>query len=65
MTADGFHSISDGTSNIVGLIGIRVASKPVDKEHPYGHNKFEVISGFFYRSDALYLRLHMKYSNLQ
>lgn len=47
MTADGFHSISDGTSNIVGLIGISFASKPKDKEHPYGHNKFEVISGLF------------------
>ena len=34
MTADGFHSISDGLSNIVGLVGIRLASKPVDKEHP-------------------------------
>ncbi|MBQ1787139.1 MAG: cation diffusion facilitator family transporter, partial [Turicibacter sp.] len=47
MTADGFHSISDGTSNIVGLIGIGLAAKPRDKEHPYGHNKFEVISGLF------------------
>ena len=47
MTADGFHSISDGTSNIVGLIGIGIAAKPKDKEHPYGHNKFEVISGLF------------------
>jgi divalent metal cation (Fe/Co/Zn/Cd) transporter len=47
MTADGFHSISDGTSNIVGLIGIGLASKPVDKDHPYGHNKFEVLSGLF------------------
>lgn len=47
MTADGFHSISDGTSNIVGLIGIFLASKPIDKEHPYGHNKFEVIAGLF------------------
>lgn len=47
MTADGFHSISDGTSNIVGLIGITLASKPIDKEHPYGHNKFEVIAGLF------------------
>lgn len=47
MTADGFHSISDGTSNVVGLIGVSIASKPIDKEHPYGHKKFEVISGLF------------------
>ncbi|GAA3662828.1 cation diffusion facilitator family transporter [Asaccharospora irregularis] len=55
MTADGFHSISDGTSNIVGIIGILLASKPVDKEHPYGHNKFEVISGLFIGGMLLFL----------
>lgn len=47
MTADGFHSLADGSSNIVGLIGIRFASKPEDKEHPYGHNKFETLTGLF------------------
>lgn len=47
MTADGFHSLSDGSSNIVGIIGITLASKPIDKKHPYGHKKFEVISGLF------------------
>ncbi|MCX5714360.1 MAG: cation diffusion facilitator family transporter [Candidatus Omnitrophica bacterium] len=41
MTADGFHSFSDGTSNIVGLIGIFLACQPKDKEHPYGHKKYE------------------------
>lgn len=45
MTADGFHSITDGSSNIVGLIAISFASKPVDKEHPYGHRKFETLAG--------------------
>ncbi len=47
MAADGFHSLSDGSSNIVGLIGIQFASKPKDKDHPYGHNKFETLSGLF------------------
>ncbi|MGL5642190.1 MAG: cation diffusion facilitator family transporter, partial [Paraclostridium sp.] len=55
MTADGFHSISDGTSNIVGLIGVSLASKPVDKEHPYGHEKFEVISGLFIGAMLLFI----------
>jgi cation diffusion facilitator family transporter len=41
MTADGFHSFSDGTSNIVGLVGIALAFRPKDTEHPYGHKKFE------------------------
>ncbi|GAA0776406.1 cation diffusion facilitator family transporter [Clostridium subterminale] len=47
ITADGFHSLSDGSSNIVGLIGIGLASKPIDKDHPYGHKKFEMLSGLF------------------
>lgn len=47
MTADGFHSLSDGSSNVVGLIGISYAAKPVDEDHPYGHKKFETLSGLF------------------
>ncbi|MDF2530824.1 MAG: putative cation efflux rotein [Clostridia bacterium] len=47
LTADGFHSLTDGSSNIVGLIGIHFASKPVDEEHPYGHSKFETLAGLF------------------
>lgn len=45
MVADGFHSISDGSSNIVGMIGIHFASKPEDDKHPYGHTKIEIITG--------------------
>ncbi|AFS79095.1 putative cation efflux rotein [Gottschalkia acidurici 9a] len=44
MVADGYHSFSDGTSNIVGLVGIWIASKPADDSHPYGHQKVETLS---------------------
>ncbi len=44
MTADGFHSFSDGTSNIIGLIGIWIASRPLDETHPYGHKKYETLT---------------------
>lgn len=43
MTADGFHSLADGTSNIIGLIGIYYCSQPVDEDHPYGHKKYETL----------------------
>lgn len=43
MTADGFHSLSDGTSNIIGIIGITIAAHPVDEDHPYGHKKYETL----------------------
>ncbi|MFH1510309.1 MAG: cation diffusion facilitator family transporter [Candidatus Woesearchaeota archaeon] len=44
MIADGFHSLLDSASNIIGLIGLSVASKPADKTHPYGHRKFETLT---------------------
>ena len=44
MKADGFHSFSDGASNIIGLIGIWVASRPIDQNHPYGHKKYETLT---------------------
>jgi len=47
MTADGFHSLADGSSNIIGLIGIRMASKPIDDDHPYGHRKYETLTSMF------------------
>lgn len=42
--ADGYHSFSDGASNIVGLCGIWLASKPKDERHPYGHAKYETLA---------------------
>lgn len=44
ITADGYHSFSDGVSNIVGLIGLAWAAKPVDPCHPYGHRKYETLA---------------------
>ena len=44
MFSDGFHSFFDGTSNVIGLIGIWIASQPPDESHPYGHRKFETLS---------------------
>jgi cation diffusion facilitator family transporter len=43
MAADGFHSLSDGAGNIISLIGIHFAGQPRDKQHPYGHRKYETL----------------------
>ena len=42
--SDGFHSLFDGMSNILGLIGIKIAERPQDQGHPYGHRKFESLA---------------------
>lgn len=44
MTADGFHSFADGSNNVAGLVGFYIAARPVDKTHPYGHEKYETLS---------------------
>ena len=44
MLSDGFHSLTDGASNVVGLIGVRVARQPPDDDHPYGHRKYETVA---------------------
>ncbi|HLB25458.1 MAG TPA: cation diffusion facilitator family transporter [Nitrospirota bacterium] len=41
MVADGFHSLFDASSNVMGLAGVKMASKPPDEAHPYGHKKYE------------------------
>ena len=42
--SDGFHSLTDAASNVVALIGLQLAQKPPDANHPYGHRKFETLA---------------------
>ena len=44
MVADGFHSLLDGSSNIIGLISLNAASKPADTRYPYGRRKYETFA---------------------
>ncbi|MBI4411662.1 MAG: cation transporter [Deltaproteobacteria bacterium] len=44
LQADGFHSLLDSSSNIVGMIGVILASRPPDESHPYGHRKIETLA---------------------
>jgi len=47
MTADGYHSLFDGLSNIVGLAGSFIGDRPPDIEHTYGHRKYETVASIF------------------
>jgi cation diffusion facilitator family transporter len=42
--SDGFHSLTDAASNIVALVGVSIARRPPDENHPYGHRKYETIA---------------------
>jgi cation diffusion facilitator family transporter len=41
MVADGYHSLVDGSNNVIGLVVASFAYAPADRGHPYGHRKFE------------------------
>ena len=45
ITADALNNLSDATGSIVTLVGFRLAGKPADARHPYGHARFEYLSG--------------------
>lgn len=43
--ADAFNNLADASSSIISLIGFKMASKPADAEHPYGHARYEYLAG--------------------
>ena len=45
IVADAMNNLSDASSNIISLFGFKLASKPADMDHPYGHGRFEYLSG--------------------
>lgn len=45
IVADSINNFSDASSSIISLIGFKLASKPADDEHPFGHARYEYISG--------------------
>lgn len=45
ITADAFNSLADASSGLICLLGFKLASKPADRDHPYGHGRYEYISG--------------------
>ena len=43
--ADAFNNLSDSLTSIITIIGFKLSSRPADKEHPYGHARYEYITG--------------------
>ncbi|HIV25868.1 MAG TPA: cation transporter [Candidatus Scatomonas pullistercoris] len=44
VTADAFNNLSDAASSVIGFVGVKMASKPADKDHPFGHGRMEYIA---------------------
>jgi cation diffusion facilitator family transporter len=47
LTADAWHSLSDSFSSIIVIFGVKLSSKKADKEHPFGHGRWEQIAAIF------------------
>ncbi|KAF1296050.1 cation transporter [Enterococcus sp. JM4C] len=63
--ADAINSLSDTASSILTLVGFRIAAKPADREHPYGHERFEYISGLFVSMIVIYVGLQFLDTSFQ
>lgn len=44
--SDALNNLSDAASSVVGFVGVRMAEKPADKEHPFGHGRIEYVAAF-------------------
>lgn len=55
ITADAVNNLSDSASSVVTLVGFKMAGKPADAEHPYGHARIEYLSGLIVSLSILFL----------
>ena len=61
---DGMNNLGDSASSLVTLLGFRAASKPADKEHPYGHERSEYISGLLISVIIIYVGIQFLTSSI-
>lgn len=55
VTADAFNNLSDTLSSVITIAGFKLAAKPADKEHPFGHGRIEYISGLIVSFMVMYV----------
>lgn len=65
VTADAVNNLSDAGNNVVTLIAIKVAGKPADKEHPFGHERVEYISALVVAFIILFLGVELAVSSVE
>lgn len=64
ITADALNNLSDAISSMITLLGFRMAQRPADAEHPYGHARFEYISGLMVAVLILVMGVEMLKSSI-
>ncbi len=64
ITADAINNLSDSASSIVTLVGFKIAGKPADAKHPYGHERIEYVSGLIVSFIIIFLGLQLVKSSI-
>ncbi len=62
--ADGINNLADASSSIITLVGFRLASKPADEDHPYGHARIEYITGLIVSLVIIFLGFQLFMSSV-
>lgn len=65
LVADAINNLSDMASSIVTLVGFKIAAKPADKEHPFGHERIEYIAGLVVSTIVIVLAVELFRSGLE
>ena len=65
ITADAMNNLSDATSSIVTMLGFRLAERPADEDHPYGHARYEYLSGLAVAALILVIGLELGKTSLE
>ncbi len=63
LLADGIHSLSDFTTDIVAIVGNIMSLKPADEKHPYGHGKIEYVTSIFIGAAIIIVGLFLLFEN--
>ncbi len=63
--ADAINNLSDAASSVVTLIGFKLAEKPADKDHPYGHARYEYLSGLAVAAMIIVIGVELGKSSVQ
>ncbi len=65
IVADAVNNLSDASSNIISLLGFKLASRPADPEHPYGHGRYEYLSGLIVAALVLAIGFELIKSSIE
>jgi cation diffusion facilitator family transporter len=65
ITADALNNLSDASSSVVTLLGFKLAEKPADEDHPYGHARYEYLSGLAVAAMILFIGFELAKSSVE